>query len=103
MINIRKKLQILALVAGISLGGIAQVKADLNWKHYLGAAGAAGLAMAAYYKHYNSEKSRLIREREKLFLDSEVLRNQVIEIQEVLEQKRLRLMDIDQRLLELGS
>ncbi len=82
MINIRKKLQILALVAGISLGGVAQVKADLNWKHYLGAmAGGATLLTWDIYrsikksrikdlknKYYNLRNFLLLSTREYIYL-----------------------------------
>jgi len=66
--NIKKRLQILALVAGISLSCVTQVKAELTWKHYLGAAGAAGLALML--KKYFSEAATLRREQSALLQEA---------------------------------
>jgi len=70
--NIRKKLQILALVAGISFVNVNQVRAELTWKHYLGAAGAAGLALML--KNYFSEAATLRREQSALWQEAKRLR-----------------------------
>ena len=71
MMNIKKRLQILALVAGISLSCVTQVKAELTWKHYLGAAGAAGLALML--KNYFSEAATLRREQSALWQEAKRL------------------------------
>jgi len=72
--NIRKKIQILALIAVISLGGVAQVKAEPGSSSWLGSSsnskygnaalvGSLAAIAALQLKDYFSEKSRLKREK----------------------------------------